>query len=86
MSGHKLSSSTTPMELDAFIDTIERTLETRFNWKRLLLVHVPIYSTENTSSKPTFVITSILHDFKRIPQKSWCQQIFTIQHPYMMLH
>ena len=65
MSGHKLSSTTTPMELDAFIDSMERALETRSDWRRLLLVRVP--EKQSGSSKQSFITKSVLKDFRSIP-------------------
>ena len=69
MSGHKLSSSTTPTELDAFIDSMDRALETQKDWRRLLLVCVPVYSANTTSTKTTTVVKEILHNFCTIPPK-----------------
>ena len=67
MGGQKLNSATTPMELDAFIDSMERAVETRSEWRRHLQVNVPDKSGTTKSGR---VVKWILKDFRTISQKS----------------
>lgn len=65
--GQKLSSTTTPMELDAFIDSMERAVETRSEWRRLLQVQV---SDKSGTTKSGLLVKCILKDFRSISQKA----------------
>ena len=70
MSGTKLSGNTTPTELDTFVDAMERCLESRHNWKRLLQVRVPVDGVSSSKKSQKFVSKNILTDHKTIPIKA----------------
>ena len=70
LSGHKLSSSSTPMELDAFLDSMGRAVSSRTNWDRLLLIKVPSRANPYKTNQKAYTMKSILHDFRTIPESA----------------
>ena len=71
MSGTKLDSKTTPVELAQFKEAMERASEARTDWKRLLMVRIPVNGStgSKTSTKQQFEIKNILTEFKSITIK-----------------
>ena len=70
MSGGQLDSNTTPMELATFKESMGRCLDTRTNWRRVLIIRVPDtkrdQESKDSNSKTKTVPKNVLTEFRAI--------------------